>query len=554
MTSSQSVAFSVASASGGGGGQNILFVDPILLTPSSTGTAVHWATVNRTTAVMEYGLTTSYGQNLTDNSTSRIYDGSISGLTSSSTYYYRITMTETDVTLYTQVFTGTFTTTGGGSTPSDTTAPTVSLTAPASGTVSGSVTASATASDAVGIAGVQFLLDGSNLGTEDTTSPYSISWDTTTTSNASHTVTARARDAAGNTTTSSGVTVTVSNTVATPAPTVSISASPTSITAGNSSTLTWSSTNATTCTASGSWSGTQSTSGTLSVSPSTTSTYTLSCTGTGGATQQNTTVTVSSAPSGGTGSPFFQMDYSAGAFPLGGWTSIHQDYSRYTRTYAPSIGPSGQNGYRLTQIPSGPTGGDNYWNSDRSFTGAPFVYGDNAYLRWRFRWIPGTDCRAYHQDGSGGWQMWRNKILILNDGEARTNARFVLGMACGYPQDNPPAGMEPTYLWSIQKDGGVDIAETTQIPVTTNWQDIQVEIQYSSASNVADGGYRLWVNNNNQNSPTIQRTGIIMNAHANPGFVRFGAYFNNNMRDDGHLGWEHVDFQIDDDFDSTWDN
>jgi len=113
-------------------------------------------------------------------------------------------------------YSGSSTGTGGGSQPpSDTTPPTVSITAPtASATVSGSsVTVSANASDAVGVSGVQFLLDGSNLGSEDTTSPYSITWDSTTASNASHTITARARDAAGNTTVSSGVSVTVSNSV-----------------------------------------------------------------------------------------------------------------------------------------------------------------------------------------------------------------------------------------------------------------------------------------------------------------------------------------------------
>ena len=50
----------------------------------------------------------------------------------------------------------------------DTTPPTVSMTAPANGaTVTGSVTVSANASDNVGVAGVQFLLDGAPLGTED---------------------------------------------------------------------------------------------------------------------------------------------------------------------------------------------------------------------------------------------------------------------------------------------------------------------------------------------------------------------------------------------------
>src|SRR5207247_2178846 len=94
----------------------------------------------------------------------------------------------------------------------DTTPPTVAITAPANGaTVSSTVTVTASASDNVGVAGVQFLLDGGALGAEDTTAPYGVAWDTTTTSNGSHTVTARARDAAGNTATSAAVTVTVAN-------------------------------------------------------------------------------------------------------------------------------------------------------------------------------------------------------------------------------------------------------------------------------------------------------------------------------------------------------
>jgi hypothetical protein len=92
----------------------------------------------------------------------------------------------------------------------------VSITSPTSGaTVSSTITISATASDNVGVAGVQFKLDGANLGAEVTTAPYSISWNTTTTSNGSHTLTAVARDAAGNTGTSAAVTVTVSNGVPT---------------------------------------------------------------------------------------------------------------------------------------------------------------------------------------------------------------------------------------------------------------------------------------------------------------------------------------------------
>ena len=95
----------------------------------------------------------------------------------------------------------------------DMTPPAVSLTAPAAGaTVSGSVPVSATASDNVGVVGVQFKLDGANLGAEQTSSPYSVSWNTASATNGTHNLTAVARDAAGNSTTSAAVTVTVSNT------------------------------------------------------------------------------------------------------------------------------------------------------------------------------------------------------------------------------------------------------------------------------------------------------------------------------------------------------
>src|SRR5207244_4322558 len=91
----------------------------------------------------------------------------------------------------------------------DSTPPTASLTAPADGaTVVGTVTISASASDDIGVAGVQFLLDGANLGAEDTNSPYSVTWDTATATPGAHTLTAVARDAAGNTVTSAPVTVT----------------------------------------------------------------------------------------------------------------------------------------------------------------------------------------------------------------------------------------------------------------------------------------------------------------------------------------------------------
>jgi Malectin domain/Domain of unknown function (DUF1929)/Bacterial Ig-like domain/Bacterial Ig domain len=128
------------------------------------------------------------------------------------TYFYKVQAEDAAANLSASSNEATATVTG------DTTPPTVSLTAPANGaTVSGSTTVSANASDDVGVVGVQFKLDGSNLGAEDTTSPYSVTWDTTAVANGSHTLTAVARDAAGHTTTATTASVTVSNTAPPPA-------------------------------------------------------------------------------------------------------------------------------------------------------------------------------------------------------------------------------------------------------------------------------------------------------------------------------------------------
>jgi hypothetical protein len=89
--------------------------------------------------------------------------------------------------------------------------PTVNITSPTSGaSLSGAITLSATASDPTGIAGVQFLVDNVAVGAEVTTSPYNMSFDTTTVSNAAHTFTARARNT-GNVTATSSVSATVNN-------------------------------------------------------------------------------------------------------------------------------------------------------------------------------------------------------------------------------------------------------------------------------------------------------------------------------------------------------
>jgi peptidoglycan/xylan/chitin deacetylase (PgdA/CDA1 family) len=98
--------------------------------------------------------------------------------------------------------------------------PTVNLTSPAANaTVSGTTALAATANDTNGISGVQFKVDGVNVGTQVTAAPYQTNWNTTTVTNGVHSLTAVATNTQGTTTTSTPVSVTVSNTVVTPPPT-----------------------------------------------------------------------------------------------------------------------------------------------------------------------------------------------------------------------------------------------------------------------------------------------------------------------------------------------
>jgi len=102
----------------------------------------------------------------------------------------------------------------------DTHPPSITLTSPTTGTtLSDPVTLTASATDNMGVVGVQFQLNGTNLGGEDTTTPFSVFWDTGGAAPGSYTLTAIARDAAGNTTSSDPVQVTLASS----SPTLSVS-------------------------------------------------------------------------------------------------------------------------------------------------------------------------------------------------------------------------------------------------------------------------------------------------------------------------------------------
>lgn len=111
----------------------------------------------------------------------------------------------------------------------------------------------------------------------------------------------RAKDRAGNQTLTADYTFVTTGATGTPAPSLVFSATPSSVSSGQATTLSWTASDATSCTASGAWSGAKSLSGTLTTAALTSNTtFTLSCIGPGGSVSKSAIVTLMAAASGAT--------------------------------------------------------------------------------------------------------------------------------------------------------------------------------------------------------------------------------------------------------------
>ena len=186
---------------------------PSALTATANGTSISlsWTAATDDVAVARYNVHRGTGAGFTPTAANRIAQPTGTSYTDAGlavgTYYYKVTAEDAAGNLSAASNEASATIASA-----DTVPPTVALTAPTGGaTVSGQVDVNANATDNRGVAGVQFKVDGQNLGAEDTVAPYTVSWDTRAEVNGSHSLTAVARDAAGNTKTSAAVSVTVSN-------------------------------------------------------------------------------------------------------------------------------------------------------------------------------------------------------------------------------------------------------------------------------------------------------------------------------------------------------
>src|SRR6202453_4359004 len=129
--------------------------------------------------------------------------------------------------------------------------------------------------------------------------------------------------------------------VKSPTPTVSLSVGPSAVASGGSATLTWSSANATACSASGAWTGAKATSGAQSTGAvKATSSYTLTCTGPGGSAAQSATVSVKATP------PTVRLSASPSSIASGSasalsWSSVDATSCKASGAWSGTKAPTG---------------------------------------------------------------------------------------------------------------------------------------------------------------------------------------------------------------------
>lgn len=237
---------------------------------------------------------------------------------------------------------------------------------------------------------------------------------------------------------------------ATAAPVVSIRVSPASIAPGGSSTISWSATNATACTASGAWSGSRAASGSESTGAVATAgnyDYTLTCSGAGGSGSNTATLTVSSTPAptvtltanptqvanGGSSTLTWSSTNASACSASGRWTGARTPSGRET------VGPltaTGLNSYTLTC--SGTNNGSAAATATVAVGAVPpptvtisvapasIGAGDSATLTWS-----STDASAC--TASGSWSGSQNTSGMASTGALNTAGVYSYSLSCSGP-------------------------------------------------------------------------------------------------------------------------
>lgn len=245
----------------------------------------------------------------------------------------------------------------------------------------------------------------------------------------------------------------------------------------------------------------------------------------------------------------WRMDYTPQASPAGGWEYIsNRDVNvKFRQTFVLGGGPTGDNAYELTQLfnPGGSYyGGQFYWGWGGFVEPQDPPRGAARYYRFRMRFSSNSNLQSGSENPLGLLSPVSNKILMVGDGCTQDPCRVILNYLANQTTWN---GVE---FFRIQTDGGENPGTTGQFLVGT-WLNIQVELRSSTTASSGNGSYKIWINNNNYNSPNAQ----VLNLQLNPSYwrmVHLGAYENGGLYVTGVHSFRLASFEVAGSFDLGW--
>jgi hypothetical protein len=274
-------------------------------------------------------------------------------------------------------------------------------------------------------------------------------------------------------------------------PTASLSANPTTVASGSSVALTWTSTNANSCTASGGWTGTLATSGTQATGALLQNTsFSLTCNGAGGNSRVATaTVTVTGAVV-----PTASLHSSTGAVPSGGtatltWSSTDATSCTASNAWSGTLAPSGaQSTGALTKNStfvltcSGPGGVSSAVKAGinvvptATLTAAPtsVASGSAAILSW-------SSTNASSCTAAGSWSGTLATSGTQSTGAVTQNSTYSL--TC-----KGPAGNSNVATATVSLGGGV----TNTMTLSPRTAALTLTAVQQFAAMVPGGGLALW--------------------------------------------------------------
>lgn len=328
--------------------------------------------------------------------------------------------------------------------------------------------------------------------------------------------------------------VTVTVAAGTPAPTVSLVANPLSVTSGDTSTLTWSTTNATSCTASGAWIGSRPTAGTENSTALTASnnTFTLTCMGAGGSASKSVVVTVSDGVTQ-TGLDFQGSESTGGTVRF----RFRNPLAIYPATYIWRVYPRQQSYYYTTFFWGNDDGAGDLttfqWDNGSSNT----FYGAHPYPNFpdvtTHHWEIATDHGGdFVSNELVVYDRWYTQALVAwSDGSGRKHTVFYWDLPdtsktvthvtdSTYGNTNPP---QPALTWgdapwnpsSEIMDGVIRGIQIYSIDLSI--ADVQAEL--ATPQSTSAGASNLWYLNLNPTPTDISdKSG---NGH-NPAWVGSG--------------------------------